>query len=159
MEQGKLLLDERFLKEAVELISKAEKRIYITTFKAEITTKPRGRALAAFFALVCEKATLGVDTRLILNIVSKTGSVPITNRYAMQELPKQGVPVRYLPNNRICHAKIIIVDDIAAIIGSHNLSVKSCHNNFEVSYILQDSYLVGQLIGIFEGMWEQAKGG
>jgi len=152
-----LLIDEQFLPAATELVKQACHHIYIATFKAEITAKPRGRQLKKFFDAVAEQSRLGVDTRLILNRVSKMGSVPITNLYVIKELPKQGIPIHCLPYNRISHAKLLIVDEFAAIVGSHNLSVKSCHSNFEVSCLTKDPYVVGQLRGIFEQMWENTK--
>ncbi len=152
-----ILIDQDFLPAAIKLVEAATKSIYIATFKAEITTKPRGRLLKKFFDVVREKSRLGLDVRLLLNKITKMGSVPITNLYVMQELPKSGVPVHTLRNTRICHAKLLIVDDFAAIIGSHNLSVKACHNNFEISYLTQNSYVVGQLIGIYCNVWENSQ--
>lgn len=157
MSKEEILLDEKFLPAAINLVSQAWHNIYVTTFKAEITTKPRGRLLRKFFQILCEKSQIGVDTRLILNKVSKMGSVPITNLYAMKELPKQGVAVRHLRNNRICHAKLIIVDNYAALVGSHNLSVKACHNNFESTILTCNKDIVKGLKQHFESLWENSQ--
>ena len=149
-----LLSDEEFLPAAHQLVATARKTIYITTFKAELTLKPRGRRLYEFFKTLHDKARIGVDVRLILSKVDNQLHTPDSNRYVMRELPQGGIPVRYLPNNRICHAKIIIVDDFAAILGSHNLSCKACHNNFEMSYQLHSPAMVERLNMTFLRLWE-----
>ena len=156
MEIGTLLPDEQFLLAAIGLITSAEKSIYISTFKAEITTKPRGRRLKHFFDDLIEKARLGLDVRFITNRRQNFGHVPATNLYAVTYLKKTPIKVRHLLNDRICHAKLIIIDDCTAIIGSHNLSVKSCQSNFEMSYMLRDFYIVGNLKRIYELLWENA---
>jgi len=157
MEVGTLLIDEQFLQAAASLISNARKSICITTFKAELTSRPRGRVLLKLFEQVFEKSRSGVDVRFILNRVQKRGAVPVSNLYAMQEIPKHGVKLRCLRDGRVCHAKILIVDDAAAIIGSHNLSVKSCRNNFEVSYEIRNRYIVELLQKVFDRVWDNAE--
>lgn len=152
-----ILKDEQFLPAAQNLISSAQQSIYISTFKAEIITRPRGRRLLKLFNTVVEKSRLGLDVRLILNNFTGSKSVPFTNRYAIQELKRQKVNVHCLQPGRICHAKIIIVDGAAAILGSHNLSVKSCRNNFEVSIYFHDEKTVQHLAGMFIEMFDDAK--
>ena len=132
---GLVLTDNNFLPQARALIESAKRSIDISTFKAEITTKPRGLALLHFFKTVLIKAKEGVEVHFLINWNTERRSCPKTNLYVITELRKVGIDIRHLKNNRCCHAKIIIVDQERAIIGSHNLSVKSCHNNFEVSYI------------------------
>jgi len=153
MEQGTLLVDEQFLPAAVKLIGSAQRSISISTFKAEITTRPRGRKLYNLFDVLFDRARAGVDVRFLINRVTRKGSVPISNLYAINTIPKHGIAVRTLPHDRCCHAKLIIVDSSAAILGSHNLSVKSCHNNFEVSYMHRDGYMVHIIQRVFDTVW------
>lgn len=157
MENDKLLTDEQFLPCALNLVESAQKLIYISTFKVELTTKPRGRDLHNFFEHVFEKSRLGVDVRFLTNTFTKRGSIPLSNFHAIQELSRRGVQVRILQGTRICHAKLLIIDDATVILGSHNLSVKSCHNNFEVSYILTNPYVIGQLQGVYQEVWDTAR--
>lgn len=159
METGALLLDENFLPAAINLISKAEKLIYISTFKAEMTTKPRGRKLHKLFELLFEKSQLGIDVRLLISKRENYGHIPVTNLFAIRDLKANGVKVRHLRNDRLCHAKILLVDDYAAIIGSHNLSIKSCHSNFEVSYYVHTPTSIDLLYNVYLKVWNTAKEG
>lgn len=146
---GLVLTDSNFLPQARALVDSAVKSIDISTFKAEITTKTRGLALLHFFKAVFTKAKEGVQVHFLINWNDEKRSCPKTNLYVITELRKVGIDIRHLKNNRCCHAKIIIVDQERAIIGSHNLSVKSCHNNFEVSYITSSIDEVKRLVLTF----------
>jgi len=152
-----ILLDETFLQVAKHNITKAKKSIYISSFKVEMTHKRRGLQLLELFNLLIQKSQEGVDVRILTNKRDNRGHVPDSNGYALGELRKQRVDVRHLVNDRICHAKIIIVDETVAILGSHNLSVRSCHNNFEVSCLTTDIVTVKQLVDLYRRVWEGAR--
>ena len=152
-----LLINEEFLPKAIELVLKAHNSIDISTFKAEMTTKPRGRRLKNFFDTVIEKTRLGIPVRFLITKRESYGHVPLTNLFAVRELKANRVKVRHLRNDRLCHAKIIIVDGIAAIIGSHNLSIKSCSSNFECSVYIDDISTVFALSSVFTNTFENAK--
>ena len=152
-----ILIDEKFLPAAIDLILKAKKSIYITTFKAEFTTKPRGRKLMAFFWTLARKVREGVDVQLITNKPANGKHIPISNGYAIDWLGSNGIKVKCLPDERICHSKILIVDKEIAIIGSHNLSIKSCHNNFEISFTIYFAPQIQELANIFERTWENSQ--
>jgi len=157
MELGKILLNEQFLIKATHVAEITKERLYITTFKAEICAKPRCHNLLKFFTIVSDKAKSGVDVRFITNQTTPRRSIPLSNFNAIQELRRTNAKVRCLKNNRICHAKLILSDSFTAIIGSHNLSVKSCQSNFEISYIFNDAYIVKELYSIFDTLWDNAK--
>ena len=154
---GLLLKDNEFLPQARALVESATRSIDISTFKAEITTKPRGLALLHFFKTLLEKAKEGVKVRFLINWNEERRSCPKTNLYVITELKKANIKIRHLKQNRCCHAKAIIVDKEKAIIGSHNLSVKSCHNNFEISYIVQEPEVINRLQSVFDASFNDAQ--
>ena len=154
---GLVLIDNEFLPQARTLIESAKRSIDITTFKAEITTKPRGLALLHFFKALLLKAKEGVRIRFLINWNQERRSCPKTNLYVITELRKVGIDIRHLRNNRCCHAKAILVDKEKVVIGSHNLSVKSCHNNFEISYISTDEEFISRLSSVFESSFMGAQ--
>ena len=150
---GLLLTDNNFLPQAKTLVEQAKSSIDIVTFKAELTHKPRGTFLFAFFNELILQAKKGLRVRILLNWNSERRSVPLTNKYVMEQMKTNNVQVRHLPDNRCCHAKLILVDKQKAIIGSHNLSVKSCHNNFEMSYLIPDPETVKEISDVFARSW------
>ncbi len=153
----KLLDDEIFLPTATTVIDCAEKFIYISTFKLEVSSTPRGRGLAYLFELLGEKWKRGIDIRVLTNKQGEQGHVPASNSFAIHVLKRYHIPVRYLPDSRICHAKIILADNKVAIIGSHNLSIKSCRQNFEQSCLIDSPCACMRLQTRFLALWEKAR--
>jgi phosphatidylserine/phosphatidylglycerophosphate/cardiolipin synthase-like enzyme len=152
-----ILLDEEFLPQAYALVISAKERIDIATFKAEITPKPRGMRLKQFFNLLYEKQKNGVRVNFLINWNDERRVVPLANITAIQDLKQHGINVKILHGNRCCHAKILLVDRNRAIIGSHNLSVRSCHNNFEVSYIIEDTASISRLSTAYDKILQEAQ--
>jgi len=151
-----IIVDNEFLPQALALIESAKKSIDISTFKAEITSKPRGRHLSVLFDKLYEKKSQGLRVRFLINSHDDRRVMPKTNLCAINNLKNHKVEVRALSHNRCCHAKILIVDTDKAIVGSHNLSVKSCHNNFEVSCIIVDPVLVCYLQALYDRVFLNA---
>lgn len=118
------------------MVDSATTSIDISTFKAEFTTKHRGRHLRAFFDKVFEKRAAGIRVRFLLNWNDQRRMVPSTNKSAISHLKAHKIDVRVLRLSRCCHSKIILVDSHKCILGSHNLSVSSCHRNFEASWLV-----------------------
>ncbi len=154
---NRLLVDEEFLGVASAFVKNARRSIYITSFKLEIPEKTKGKHLRDFFDALAEKEKGKVDVRIITNKEEKRGHIPATNSCAICFLVENNIETRFLRNYRICHAKIIIVDEKIAIVGSHNLSYKSCHANFETSYLFDDPASVGRIVNTFHHLWEDSK--
>jgi phosphatidylserine/phosphatidylglycerophosphate/cardiolipin synthase-like enzyme len=154
---GLLLIDEQFLPQAMALLDMAQREIAISTFKLEITDKPRGRPLRAFFMKLVEKCKAGIKVNILFNCHDDRRATPRTNLPASAFLKKAGADVRYLKDNRCCHAKALIIDKEQALIGSHNLSVMSCASNFEVSYLTPDLEIVKRLSDVFAHSFNAAK--
>lgn len=152
-----ILHDNQFISQALALIDTAKSSVDISTFKAEVTSKPRGKRLLAFFEKLYEKKSQGIRVRFLINAHDDHRITPKTNLSAVNNLKNHKIEVRTLYHNRCCHAKIILVDTDKAIIGSHNLSVKSCHNNFEVSYLVFDPVNICYLQAIFDRVFISAK--
>ena len=152
-----LLIDQDFLPQATALISMATSRIDLSTFKAEITSKPRGRRLRLFFDTLFRKREAGVQINFLLNWNDVRHAAPLCNLATILELKRHKINVQILPNNRCCHAKVIIVDKDRAIIGSHNLSIASCHNNFEASYLVLEKVSVTRLSAVFDHTLSNSK--
>ena len=150
-----ILNDEKFLIEATEFVRNAKKSIYISTFKAEISSKPHGVKLLQFFQILAAKALEGIDVRVLFDTPENGKHIPPSNTKALKFLQKAKIKCKRLRPERLCHAKMLIVDNTDSIIGSHNLSVRACHYNFEMSVSIPDNKYCQNLTDIFEKVWEQ----
>ena len=152
-----LLLDNAFLPFATDLINNATKYIYISTFKAEITDKTRSIPLKTFFNLLLLKHDEGLDVRLLINANQGIKGAPFSNFNIIHQYKKAGLKMRCFSAGHICHAKLIVVDDETAIVGSHNLSIRSCCSNFELSYVVHNIFDTAIIKTIFDEKWERAR--
>ena len=154
---GLLVVDNQYISVAQALVEQAKKEICISSFKLEINEKPRGRTLKKLFDSVIEKLKTGVKVKILFNWHDDQRSVAKTNLYASSFLKAAGCDVRHLRNNRCCHAKLLIIDREKVLLGSHNLSIRSCENNFELSYLIPDPETVAQVGDVFERSFLDAK--
>ena len=154
---GLVLVDNNYLDQAILLIQNAKDEICISSFKLECSDLPRGRRVKKFYDVLIERLKSGVKVRLLMNWHSNRRSVPKTNEPAGRKLQSHGGDVRFLKNNRCCHAKILVVDREKALIGSHNLSIRSCESNFELSYLIPDPESVAQISQVFESSFSDAQ--
>ena len=152
-----IIKDEGFLPCARALITSAQTSIFISSFKIEVSPKPRGRKLMQFFDILSQRAKEQIDVRVLTNKQNEQGYVPASNGRAIIYLKKNQIKVRVLPNQRIAHVKIIIIDNRRALIGSHNLSIKSCQSNFELSCLISDIESIKYLSTLYDNVWQKAK--
>lgn len=151
-----LLLDENYLAAASHLIHSAEKDILISTFKMENAQDPKKYKLAALYRGLEQAAAKGIDVRVLLNQLTGKNTIAKTNKYTAGLLKKKSINIRTLDNTRVVHAKLIIADEKALIIGSHNWSNKSFSRNFELSILMKDAQLLVEARNLFLKLWEEA---
>ena len=79
-----------------------------------------------------------------------------TNKQAVDRLKKAGIAVKTLSSPYV-HAKLILIDDVKAYIGSINLSSQSMDENRELGIILLQNQGINLLNSTFESDWNKAK--
>jgi len=135
---GLLLIENAFLPHAEAIVESAKTEVLVSTFKLQISDKHGGDRITHLFKRLIEKAKEGVKVKVLLNWHPNRRCVARSNYPAAKYLQQHGIEVRHLKDNRCCHAKIFCADKKQAIVGSHNLSIKSCTENFEISYLIQN---------------------
>lgn len=92
----------------------------------------------------------GVTVRLIVN-----ASLDPDDMEMLIALSESGVQVRLMEQFYI-HAKTMIVDGDAALIGSQNYTMTSLDRNREVGMVITDPALVDRVVSIYERDWVRA---
>lgn len=154
---GLLLVDNQFLQVYHALLDQAKESISISTFKLELNDQPRGDKLKTIFDLLRNKIRQGIKVRVLVNWHANRHGVPRSNYPAGIFLKNCGADVRYLKNNRCCHAKLLLIDRKKIMIGSHNLSIRSCEANFEISYLIPDPETTAEAVEIFDRLFAGAE--
>lgn len=89
-------------------------------------------------------AISGVDVRIILPYIADSRIVQYASLSYLQELLQAGVRF-FLYQKGFVHAKIIIVDQIMATVGTANVDMRSFFSNFELNAVMFDSKVIERL--------------
>lgn len=117
-------------------IMRAQKRVWIST-PYLVPDAPLSDALAL-------AARSGRDVRVIVPFRPDKWIPMLAGRYLWETLLEAGVKImQYTPG--FMHAKMLIVDDSWASVGSVNFDNRSLHLNFEVTALLESPKLVSEL--------------
>jgi cardiolipin synthase len=105
----------------------AQRRIYITT--------PYFIPDPSITMALKTAAISGVDVRIILPYKADSAMVHYASLSYLQELMQAGVRF-YLYRKGFIHAKVMLVDQLLATVGSANMDMRSFFSNFELNAVL-----------------------
>lgn len=151
-----LLNDHNYLSFIIPSVSAAQRYIFISTFKAEWKANQNCQQLGVFWETILKKAHADVRINLLLNFHLSKARIAKSNALLAKKLFHHNIDIRYLPANRCVHAKIILIDDKMAALGSHNLSTASHCRNFEMSYFTESRATVNAIKEICSKIWATA---
>ncbi|MCG7385028.1 cardiolipin synthase [Paenibacillus sp. ACRRY] len=122
-------------------ISVACNRIYITS--------PYFIPDPALYEALKTAAVSGVDVKIIIPYQSDSRLVHLASLSYVEELLRAGVEF-YQYRKGFVHAKVMIVDELLATVGTANMDMRSFFCNFELTAVLFESSSMKRLIGDFE---------
>lgn len=124
-------------------IHRAQQRIWICTpYFVPPPVAMRGLELA------CQR---GVDVRVLVPQVSDLRPVDYARFDYFKDLIELGCKV-YRHPTRMVHAKIGIVDNLTALVGSANFDVRSFFLNYELSVVVHDEATISRLSDWYENL-------
>lgn len=152
-----VLRNGKYVEVVGELIRAAERSVRVAMFQVQMQGKKARAGPRVLTEGLAWAGLNGIDCRVILNVVGARGRVGVVNRDAAVWLQERKVKVAQLWPRRLCHAKLVIIDDEVAVIGSHNWSVGAMGGNFEVSVVLEDWGAVVEMAAWFDLLWSVCK--
>jgi cardiolipin synthase len=90
----------------------------------------------------------GVHVQLILPARSDVRLVQLVSRSSYAPLLRAGIEI-YERQEAVLHAKLMLIDNCWAVIGSANLDHRSFHRNYEVNVIVDSQEFGDQVAGLF----------
>lgn len=93
-------------------------------------------------------ALKGIDVKIIIPSVTDHALVKWAGLSFVEEMLKSGVRM-YEYKAGFMHAKVMVIDEGMAIVGSANFDVRSFYENFELNATLKDKKVVGRLMDDF----------
>lgn len=117
-------------------ICSAKRRIWITT--------PYFIPSPSLRTALRTAAMSGLDVRIMIPLVPDTKLVHASTLSYIEEMLRAGVRVWQYETGFV-HAKVVIVDELLAILGTANMDLRSFFNNFETNAILFHPTLIARL--------------
>jgi phosphatidylserine/phosphatidylglycerophosphate/cardiolipin synthase-like enzyme len=148
-----LLIARQYISRVPALLEGARDSIRVVQFVMQLKGKSAKMSSRELGIKLAAKVRDGVRVQALLNSAGGGWRAPALNRQAAQWLSEREVEVRTLGASRTCHAKLLIIDDQMAIIGSHNWTPYALERNFEVSVLVRNPGCVGQLTQHFNQLW------
>lgn len=152
----KLLFDERYHKAAAALMFRAKKEIFLISFVFGYPIRKKDELIIPLFEQLLAAKKRAVDCRIIMNYTLPENVISRDNKAVSTWLRDNGIPCRYLPRNRVVHAKMLIIDGATAVLGSHNWTQRAGTRNLEASVAIDDLPVVFQARQRFLKLWAQA---
>ena len=72
----------------------------------------------------------------------------------LHELKASNVKIRYIQD---LHAKVLIIDDDLALLGSSNYTYSGMYKNIEINILFSEKDIIKNVEKIFDSMWESAE--
>lgn len=153
----RLVFDEQYFAVCLSMIRAAKENIFLSTFVVNLQAYRKQTKTQSLLGALKEAAQRGVEVKILLNRYQPQRKITKLNNLAALYLKGDNIDLRFLPDNRCCHAKFIVVDKKSFILGSHNWTRKALERNFEVSFFLEDVILAGELTAWFLRLFLRSK--
>jgi cardiolipin synthase len=100
---------------------------------------------------ICIAARRGVDVRIVVPRVSNHPAADLVRRSYLRQVQEAGCTVHCFRPGML-HAKVIVVDERLAVVGSMNMDVRSFFLNYEVALFMYSRDIAGQLTAWVEDL-------
>lgn len=143
---SQLILDGEYCEAVIPLIRAAKKEISLCMYSWRWYESEPGLGIQQVNIELLRALRRGVHVRCLVDTVQ-----------TFTRMSKQGFYVRYVPSNKLMHTKAIMIDQKYLVMGSHNLTKRANHDNYEVSVILNDFEVCTQFSIYFDTIFEVSR--
>ena len=146
-----LLTPDNYFEQAIQLINRAEKSIWIEnqSFNA-LSEKSTNAKLEEFLTAIYNKQEDGIQIKVIFRLFIKSDAI----RNIMQ-LKKFGFKAQNIKVMKNCHTKGMIVDRKVVMLGSQNISEQGISVNRDASLIIYHEEVAKYFAQIFSYDWDR----
>jgi len=139
-----------------ERVAAARRKIGIIAYGMKVYNGGKNEVMD-FIGQLEAAAKRGVKVRVILERSNYDERLNEGNTEAAQYLVSRGIEVRFEKPETITHAKVILVDDETAGIGSANFAMSGFRYYQEANIIVKDKATVASVWDYFEKLWKVSK--
>lgn len=142
--QSMLLADEHYFPVLINFIKSAHHRIDVAMFLFK-TTAAKNNKPAQLVAELIKAGKRGVQVEVVLENSGYNDSINADNQQVAATLRENNIKVRFDSANKTTHTKMVIIDTRFCFVGSHNLSHSALAFNHEMSLLLDNRKMAGEL--------------
>jgi competence ComEA-like helix-hairpin-helix protein len=146
-----MLADGNYYDTLRSFISHATKRIDISMFIFKITKSPKNKAAILLSDLI-KARNRGVKIRVLLEKSGYEPSINKENQRTAKRLRKNRIKVRFESPKKTTHTKIVVIDGRYSFIGSHNFTHSALGRNHELSMLIDNRQLAGQIVNYIKSI-------
>lgn len=136
------LISHQYAPQLLSAIRSARHTIDIVMFRWQWYADAPELSIQAVNGEIVASVRRGVRVR---SITDNADAVPL--------LKSLGVAAKHYRHARVCHVKLVIIDDALVFCGSHNLSKAGFSSNLEVSFMFDDADSVARLCLFFRDLY------
>lgn len=138
----KLIVDNEYAKAATEFVNDAKNEIRLCAYAWRWYHNEPEIDIQKLNVELYRARLRGVKVRCLVDT------------HAMQDTFRAlGFDCRSVVNTRMLHTKALSIDDKSVIIGSHNMTKRATTDNYEMSILSQEFYVVQAYIDYFDKIW------
>lgn len=149
------IIGSEYPKKTIPLIKEAKHKINIIMYEWKWYTHEKAGGMEDFNLAMLDRLRNGVEVKILLNIETVNHPLTKINLRTAGYLEQRGAKIKYGQVGTATHAKIIIIDDIKAIIGSHNLTKGAFTRNQECSVLIVGAEAIRPFIDYFNLLWQR----
>jgi len=138
--------DREYYSELHALLSSAKTSIHMVEFELKYYEKFKGSLQNQIVQDLIDAKERGVDVRIVMDEFSNENN-------AFDVLTARGVGIKLDSENVTTHAKLVIVDGKAVLVGSTNLSYYALEKNNEANVLIEDEASARDFEKYFLGLW------
>lgn len=147
------LLDRDYYRTLPSILGNAKKSIYVVMYVVKYDPREPDDPVNMLLETLVNMSSRGLDVRVVVDDETYT-SYPETIEF----LKNSGVFLKLDEyKSRTTHAKIVIVDNETAVLGSHNWTESALTNNHEASIVTDCPSVVESLLNYFSNIWSNGR--
>lgn len=119
-----------------ELINKAERSIDLAAYAVSARWQKLATDKYNVYQALLDAPARGVRCRCVIATHKRTAVTSRFNIYSSRALAEKKWLIRHAPRSKLMHMKMIIVDNLYVVVGSHNISRSAAASNIDLSLCL-----------------------
>ncbi len=139
-----------FLQSSIE---EAEEYIHIIMYMMKYYPHDSTNGVSQLQKALIGAAARDIEVKVILEKSDYNGSLNETNESTFVYLSSEGIDVRFDPLSVTTHAKVVIIDDRIAFVGSSNWSISAFEDNNETNLRVSSNEVAAGLEAYFLELW------